>query len=190
METVQVDHLLACTAVDGAGVNRQRGTPEDTESIASLPFCGVFSAGAQLGKLSIPYAVFKFADDQADKIAKDWRGGEVVMERRFVRNYVQFPVDLQWTGKSGSVKAPAGVINISKGGVRVGTGPPLIPGRLVHVFLEGKESPFAFCRVVWAQTHGGALPSEAGLEVLEQLADMPFVGHSETQEVIEEAESF
>jgi PilZ domain len=125
--------------------------------------------------------VFKSADDQADKIAEDWRVGEVVMERRFVRNYAQFPVDLRWTGKAGSVKAPAGVINISKGGVRVGTGPPLIPGSLVHVFLEGKENPFAFCRVVWAQTHGGALPSEAGLEVLEQLSDMPIVGHAETQ---------
>jgi PilZ domain len=112
------------------------------------------------------------------------------MERRFVRNNVQFPVHLRWTGKAGSFNAPAGVVDISKGGVRVGTGAPLIPGRLVHIFLEGKENPFAFCRVVWAQTHGGALPSEAGLEVLEQLSDMPFTGHSETSGVIEGAESF
>ena len=105
------------------------------------------------------------------------------MGRRFVRNHVQFPVDLVWTGQSGDFQTPAGVFDISQGGVRVGTGPPLIPGRLLHVFLEGKESPFAYCRVVWAHTHGSALPSEAGLEVLEQLSDMPFAGLSETPRV-------
>jgi PilZ domain len=142
------------------------------------------------GELSIRIAVLKSAGNFADKIRETWRIGEVVMERRFVRNYVQFPVDLRWTGKAGSFNAHAGVVDISKGGVRIGTGAPLIPGRLVHIFLEGKENPFAFCRVVWAQTHGGALPSEAGLEVLEQLSDMPFTGHSETSGVIEGAESF
>jgi hypothetical protein len=95
------------------------------------------------------------------------------MKRRFVRNYSQFPVDLVWTGKAGGYQTPAGVVDISQGGVRVGTGPPLIPGRLVHVFLEGEKSPFAFCRVVWAHTHGSALPSEAGLEILEQLSAIP-----------------
>lgn len=59
------------------------------------------------------------------------------------------------------------------------TGAQLIPGRLVRVFLEGKANPFACCRVVWAQTHGGALPSEAGLEILEQLEDIPGSGQPE-----------
>lgn len=98
------------------------------------------------------------------------------MERRFVRSNVQFPVDLVCRGRAGGFQAPAGVVDISQGGIRVRTGPPLIPGRLVHVFVEGRPNPFAYCRVVWSQTHGGALPSEAGLEILEQLFAIPHSG--------------
>lgn len=95
------------------------------------------------------------------------------MERRLVRSNVQFPVDLVSTGKTVQFHAPAGVVDISHGGLKVRTGPALIPGRLVHVFVEGKPKPFAYCRVVWVQTHGSALPSEAGLEILEQLSAIP-----------------
>jgi len=101
------------------------------------------------------------------------------MERRFVRSNVQLPVDLVCAGKGGDFQAPAGVVDVSQGGLRVRTGPPLITGRFVHVFLEGKGNPFAYCRVVWTQTHGGALPSEAGLEILEQLSAIPCSGQAQ-----------
>lgn len=95
------------------------------------------------------------------------------MERRFVRSNVQLPVDLVCTEKVGAFQAPAGVVDVSQGGIRVCTGHPLVPGRFLHAFLEGKQDPFAYCRIVWAQTHGGALPSESGLEILEQLSAIP-----------------
>ena len=104
------------------------------------------------------------------------------MERRFIRNNIQFPVDLVSKGKGSGFQAPAGVVDISQGGLRVRTGPRLIPGGFVHVFLEGKSNPFAYCRVVWTQTHGGALPSEAGLEILEQLSAVPWVNRSDSVE--------
>lgn len=109
----------------------------------------------------------------ADKKGRASWVEEAVMERRFDRSYIRFPVDLVWTVGSGDFQAPAGVIDMSQGGLRLHTGPPLIPGRLVHVFLEGNSNPFAHCRVVWAQTHGAALPSEAGLEIIEHLTDVP-----------------
>ena len=95
------------------------------------------------------------------------------MERRFDRSYIRFPVELVCSAKQGSFQAPAGVVDMSQGGLRVCTGSPLVPGGFLHVFLEGKANPFARCRVVWARTHGGALPSEAGLEIIEQLSDLP-----------------
>lgn len=95
------------------------------------------------------------------------------MSRRFHRSYVRFPVDLVSFGGPTGFQTLAGVVDMSLGGIRVHTGPPLIPGRLVHVFLGKERNPFAFCRVVWAHTHGGALPSEAGLEILEQISKVP-----------------
>lgn len=111
-------------------------------------------------------------------VSADNKGGanwieEDDMERRFNRSYVRFPVHLESTDKAEGFGAPAGVMDMSEGGLRVHTGMLLIPGRLIHVFLEGSANPFASCRVVWAHTHGGALPSEAGLEILEHLADVP-----------------
>lgn len=89
------------------------------------------------------------------------------MERRFSRNYVRFPVDLVFGDEAKGLQAPASVVDISAGGLRVQTGPRLTPGGLLHVFLEGRKDPFARCRVVWSTTHGGALPSESGLEILD-----------------------
>jgi hypothetical protein len=95
------------------------------------------------------------------------------MARRFQRSYMRLTVDLVSFGTSGGFQAPASVIDASQGGLRVHTGLPLIPGRLVHVCNRRERSPFAFCRVVWTQTHGGALPSEAGLEILEPMSKGP-----------------
>ena len=88
------------------------------------------------------------------------------MARRFDRTYTRFPVDLVWEGETTRFEAPGSVIDASQGGLRVQTGPRLVPGQIFRVFLEGRASPSARCRVVWAQTHGSALPSEAGLEIL------------------------
>lgn len=41
-------------------------------------------------------------------------------------------------------------------------------------FFEGHANPCANCRVIWARTHGGALPTEAGLKILEQLSAVPW----------------
>lgn len=95
------------------------------------------------------------------------------MARRFQRSYMRFPVDLVSFGTPGGFQAPASVVDMSQGGLRVQTGLPLIPGRLIHVFQGGEKGPFAFCRVVWTQTHGGARPSEAGLEILERMFRRP-----------------
>lgn len=118
-------------------------------------------------------SVLKQAVELADNINEANWVGEVFMERRFDRTYARFPVDVVWTAKAGGFQMPASVVDICQGGLRLHTGPPLIPGGMVHVFREGRANPFAYCRVVWARTHGGALPSEAGLEILEQLADAP-----------------
>lgn len=95
-----------------------------------------------------------------------------VMERRFSRNSVRVPVDLVFGDLPGGPQSPASVVDVSEGGLRVQTGPSLIPGGLLQVFYEGKKKPFARCRVVWATTHGSAVPSEAGLEILD-LVDGP-----------------
>lgn len=95
------------------------------------------------------------------------------MARRFHRSSVRFPVDLVSSGGAEGFQTPASIMDMSQGGLRVHTGTPLIPGSLLHVFIGKESSPFAFCRVVWAPTHGGALPSEAGLEILEQVSKVP-----------------
>jgi len=89
------------------------------------------------------------------------------MERRFVRNSVRIPVDLVFGEQPGGLQSPASVVDVSAGGLRVQTGPSLIPGGLLYVFFGGEEKPFARCRVVWAMTRGSAVPSEAGLEILD-----------------------
>lgn len=88
------------------------------------------------------------------------------MERRFRRNYVCFPVDLVFGEELKKVQAPPSVIDISGGGLRVHTGPRLIPGGLVEVFVEGRRKPFAYCRVVWSATHRSARPSEVVIEIV------------------------
>lgn len=88
------------------------------------------------------------------------------MERRFPRKSVCVPVDLVFGDLPGNLQSPASVVDVSEGGFRVQTGPSLIPGGLLQVFLEGEKKPFARCRVVWVVTHGSAAPSEAGLEIL------------------------
>lgn len=97
------------------------------------------------------------------------------MARRFHRNYVRVPVDVVSFGARHEFDTPASVIDMSKGGFRIHTGAPLVPGRLLHVFWGKERNPLAFCRVVWTQTHGGALPSESGLEILDRLAALPVV---------------
>ena len=88
------------------------------------------------------------------------------MERRFPRKSVCVPVDLVFGDLPGGLQSPASVVDVSEGGFRVQTGPSLIRGGLLQVFLEGEKKPFARCRVVWVVTHGSAAPSEAGLEIL------------------------
>jgi len=88
------------------------------------------------------------------------------MARRFDRTNQRFPVDLVWESETANFEKPASVVDISEGGLRIQTGPRLLPGQILRVFLEGEPNPSARCRVVWAQTHGSALPSEAGLEIL------------------------
>lgn len=89
------------------------------------------------------------------------------MARRFQRTYARVPVDLVSTLGANNFEQPGSIMDVSRGGLRVQTGPRLTPGQYLHVFLSGQVRPYARCRVVWAQTHGGALPSEAGLEILE-----------------------
>lgn len=105
------------------------------------------------------------------------------MARRFQRSYIRFPVDLVSFGSEGSFQVSASVMDLSQGGLRVHTGPPLIAGRFIHVFHGRESSPFAFCRVVWTETHGGALPSQAGLEILQRLANLPGM-HLNTRSVL------
>lgn len=88
------------------------------------------------------------------------------MARRFDRTYTRLPVELVAENQTHKFEAPASVIDISKGGLRVQTGPSLIPGQILNVFVGGKPDQLARCRVAWSQTHGSALPSEAGLEFL------------------------
>lgn len=89
------------------------------------------------------------------------------MERRFERVYVRFPVGLVSVSETGKFDQPGSVVDVCPGGLRVQTGPRLVPGQILHLFHDGQPIPFARCRVVWAHTHGSALPSEAGLEILE-----------------------
>lgn len=95
------------------------------------------------------------------------------MSRRFDRAYARFSVDLVWGVDAEKFKTPGSVLDISQGGLRVQTAPSLIPGQILHVFLEGHLNPSTRCRVVWAQTHGSSLPSEAGLEILERSPWLP-----------------
>jgi len=89
------------------------------------------------------------------------------MIRRFGRTYRRFTVDLVWESESAKFEEPGSVMDTSPGGLRVQTGPCLIPGQILRVFLEGQANQPNRCRVVWAQTHGSAVPSEAGLEILD-----------------------
>lgn len=91
------------------------------------------------------------------------------MARRFQRTYARVPIDLVPDGRTEGLAEAGSILNFSDGGFRVQTGPQLIPGGTVHLFLEGNSRPFVCCRVVWARSHGDALPSEAGLEILERL---------------------
>lgn len=97
------------------------------------------------------------------------------MDRRFPRNAVCVPVDLVFGAPPGGLQSPARVVDISEGGLKVQTGPSLIPGGMLQVFVEGRDEPFARCRVVWSVTHGSAVPSEAGLEIIDQM-DCPRPG--------------
>lgn len=91
------------------------------------------------------------------------------MPRRFKRTYARVPVDLVSLSGSEGFSEIGSIRDISQGGLRVQTGPQLIEGRMLHVFLEGSTKPFASCRVVWSRSRGGGLPSEAGLQILERL---------------------
>lgn len=91
------------------------------------------------------------------------------MARRFKRTYARVPVDLVSIGGPDGFSQIGSICDMSQGGLRVQTSLQLIPGRRLHVFLEGSTRPFAWCRVVWARSHGDSLPSEAGLEILEQM---------------------
>lgn len=90
------------------------------------------------------------------------------MARRFQRTQARVPVDLVSPPGANAFEQPGSIMDVSRGGLRVQTGPRLTPGQHLHVFLAGQMRPYARCRVVWAQTHGEALPSEAGLEILER----------------------
>jgi len=89
------------------------------------------------------------------------------MARRFQRTNARVPVDLVAMAGTDKFEQPGSIMDVSRGGLKVQTGPRLTPGQFLHVFVAGQARPFVRCRVVWAQTHGDALPSEAGLEILE-----------------------
>ncbi|MEJ2008950.1 MAG: PilZ domain-containing protein [Acidobacteriota bacterium] len=89
------------------------------------------------------------------------------MARRFQRTNTRVSVELISAAGKDKFEQPGSIMDVSRSGLRVQTGPRLTPGQFLHVFLTGRARPFARCRVVWAQTHGDALPSEAGLEILE-----------------------
>jgi hypothetical protein len=95
------------------------------------------------------------------------------MGRRYQRVYARFRVALVSAGETGKFEQAGSVVDVCQHGLRVQTGPRLIPGQVLHLFHEGQGRPFARCRVVWAQTHGAALPSEAGLEILERHPMLP-----------------
>jgi PilZ domain len=97
------------------------------------------------------------------------------MGRRFERSYIRFPIDLVSTVPARKFAA-ASILNVSQGGLRIQTGPSLVAGQLLNVSREGQGNPIDYCRVVWSHTHGGALPSAAGLEFLEMPPDPTFPG--------------
>ncbi len=100
-----------------------------------------------------------------------------MVSRRHERSYVRLPVNLVGILPSGRFEQMGSVLDISKGGLRVETGRSLSPGQMLDVFLRGITTPYASCRVVWTHTRGGALPSEAGLEIQGQpTADSPGQG--------------
>lgn len=88
------------------------------------------------------------------------------MARRFQRTPARVPVELVATEGMEQFEQPASIMDVSQAGLRIQTGPRLTPGQFLHVFLAGRARPFAHCRVVWSQSHGGALPSVAGLEIV------------------------
>lgn len=89
------------------------------------------------------------------------------MPRRYERSCVRLPVELVGVSPSGSFEQPGSVMDLSKGGLRVQTSRSLTRGQVLKVFLRGAGRPCASCRVVWTRSSGGALPSDAGLEIQE-----------------------
>jgi PilZ domain len=92
---------------------------------------------------------------------------EQSMSRRYERSYVRLPVELVGISASGSFEQPGSVMDLSKGGLRVQSSRRLTRGQILQVFLRGVRKPYALCKVVWTRTSGGALPSDAGLEIQE-----------------------
>jgi hypothetical protein len=86
--------------------------------------------------------------------------------RGFQRIYAGFPVGLVLSCEARGFEGDGNVLDVSQGCLRVQTGPRLIPGRVLHVSYKRQTSTFARCCLVWVQSYGGALPSEAGLEIM------------------------
>lgn len=84
------------------------------------------------------------------------------MELRSNRSYVRFPVDLECKGKAGCFQSPAGMIDMSQGGLRVHTGRLLIPGSLLHVFLKSKQIRLHIAGLYGHTTMGERIPARWG----------------------------
>ena len=94
------------------------------------------------------------------------------MARRFERSSGLFPIEMHAVTGTKRFEVAGRIVDLSKTGLRIETGPWLIPGQLLHVYSRSSAKPFACCRVVWTHTAGGALPSEAGLEIVERSPDV------------------
>jgi hypothetical protein len=90
--------------------------------------------------------------------------------RRFERVPSRIPVTLALNYQGWEFQQSACTVDLSRGGVRTRTEPPLNEGHGIYFFSdEGVLRP-GCCRVVWVRTEGSDGLCEAGLELLSHLA--------------------
>ena len=63
------------------------------------------------------------------------------MGRRYRRVYARFRVALVSAGETGKFEQAGSVVDVCQHGLRVQTGPRLIPGQVLHLFHEGHGVP-------------------------------------------------
>jgi PilZ domain len=92
------------------------------------------------------------------------------MERHYDRSDTMLPLELFAASEGGRTEYLGSSMDVSKGGMRVQTRLPMIPGQEVDVFLRGVTKLYAFCRVVWAHPCVLGHPAEAGLQIVKENA--------------------